>query len=73
MSMPSMLEKIAPTDPTGTLEKALERSLLNVDHNRPLPLLGLTLGEVPETHLIRIKPAFQGVGSVPGGSGECDE
>ena len=34
------------TDPAGTLEKALERNLLNVKHDRSLPLLDLTLGEV---------------------------
>jgi len=34
------------TDPAGTLEKALERNLLNVEHDRPLPLLDLTLGGV---------------------------
>ncbi len=35
------------TDLAGTLEKALERHPLNVKHDRPLPLLDLTLGEVP--------------------------
>ena len=34
------------TDPVGTLEKALERNLLKVEHDRPLPLLDLTFGEV---------------------------
>ncbi len=34
------------TDLVGTLKKALERNLLNVEHIRPLPLLDLTLGEV---------------------------
>jgi len=41
-----MLQKMTMTDLSGTLEKALERNLLNVEHDRPLPLLGLTLGEV---------------------------
>jgi len=35
-----------PTDPAGTLEKALERNLFNVSHDRPLPLLDFTLGGV---------------------------
>ena len=34
------------TDPAGTLEKALERILFNVRHDRRWPLLELTLGEV---------------------------
>ena len=34
------------TDPAGTLEKALERNLFNVRHDRRWPLLELTLGEV---------------------------
>jgi len=41
-----MLQKIAMTDPAGTLEKALGRNIFNVKHDRPLPLLDLTLGEV---------------------------
>jgi hypothetical protein len=41
-----LLQKIAITDPAETLEKALERNLLNVEHDRLLPMLGLTLGEV---------------------------
>ena len=42
----STLQKNRQTDPAGTLEKALERNLFNVRHDRPLPLLDLTLGEV---------------------------
>ena len=34
------------TDPAETLEKALERNLLNVEHDRQLTILDLTLGEV---------------------------
>jgi hypothetical protein len=34
------------TDPAGTLEKALERNLLNAKHGCSLPLLDLTLGEL---------------------------
>ena len=34
------------TDSVGTLEKALERNLLIDEHERLLPLLDLTLGEV---------------------------
>jgi hypothetical protein len=41
-----MLQKIAMTDLPGTLEKALERNLLNVKHDRPLPLLDPVLGDV---------------------------
>jgi hypothetical protein len=41
-----MLGKVAMTDPAGTLEKALERNLLNVKHDHPLPLLELNLSEV---------------------------
>jgi hypothetical protein len=42
----SACRQIAPVDPSGTLEKALERNLSKVKHHRPLPLLDLTLGEV---------------------------
>jgi hypothetical protein len=42
----STLQKIAKADPAGTLEKALERNLLKVKHDRLLTLLDLTLGEV---------------------------
>ena len=52
----------------GYAEKALERNLLDVKHHGPLPLLDFTLVEVLETHSIQIKPAFQGFGSVSGGS-----
>jgi hypothetical protein len=41
-----MLKKSVIADPAGTLEKALERNLFNVRHNRSLPLLDLTLGGV---------------------------
>jgi len=41
-----MLQKKTMTDPAGTVEKALERNLLNVEHDPPLPLIDLTLGEV---------------------------
>jgi hypothetical protein len=41
-----MLQKIAMTDPAGTLEKALGRNIFNVKHDHQLPLLNLTLGEV---------------------------
>ncbi len=44
--IPNVAKKIVVTDPAGTLEKALERNLLNVKHDRSLPLLNLTLGEV---------------------------
>jgi len=37
---------VAMTDPPGTLEEALERNILKVEHDRPLPLLDFTLGEV---------------------------
>jgi hypothetical protein len=54
-----MVQKIATTDPTGTLEaerqvpiqgwqtcQALERNLLKLKRDRPMALLDLTLGEV---------------------------
>jgi hypothetical protein len=41
-----MLQDIAMTDPAGTLEKALERNISTGKHDRLLPLLNLTLGEV---------------------------
>jgi len=55
-----MLQKITMTNPAGTLgahagsrriaagqfPKALERNLLKVEHDHPLPLLDLTFGEV---------------------------
>ncbi len=44
--IPNVAKKIVVTDPAGTLEKALERNLLNVQHDRPLPLLDLTFGGV---------------------------
>ena len=50
LSQPHCCKKIAMTDPTGTLEKALERNLLNVKHDRPWipPAAGLdhTFGDV---------------------------
>jgi len=75
-----MLQKIAITDSTGTLEKALERNLLKVKHDRPMvpPAAGLdlTLGEVLG-HPSHSNPApggtFQGVGSVSGGSAQCND
>ena len=39
--------KFPVTDPAGTLEKALERNLLEVEYDRSLPLLDLAFGEVP--------------------------
>jgi hypothetical protein len=45
-TIPQCCKKIALSDPAGTLEKALERNIFNVKHDRPLPLLDLTLGEV---------------------------
>jgi hypothetical protein len=45
-TLPQCCKQIAPVDPPGTLEKALERNLSNVKHPRPLPLLDLTLSEV---------------------------
>jgi len=60
------------TDPPGTLAKALERNLLNVTYDRPFPLLGLTLGQALGYPSDSNKPAFQGVGSVPGGSAQCN-
>ena len=75
-SLTSMLQKITMTDSAGTLEKTLERNLLKVDHNRPLPLLDLTFGEVygyPST----LNPAeggtFQGLGSVLAGAVQCND
>jgi hypothetical protein len=44
------------TDPPGTLEKALERHLMRVNPDLPLPLLNLILGEVPVTHPMSINP-----------------
>ena len=44
--------KNAIPDPVGTLEKALERNLLNVQHDSPLPLLAFSLGEASVTHSI---------------------
>jgi hypothetical protein len=46
MGKPQCCKIIAMTDPAGTLEKALERNLFNVRHDRQWPLLELTLGEV---------------------------
>ena len=45
----SLLRNNRQTDPAGTLDLragALERNLFNVRHDRPLPLLDLTLGGV---------------------------
>jgi hypothetical protein len=45
----STLQKNRQTDPAGTLDLragALERNLFNIRHDRPLPLLDLTLGGV---------------------------
>ena len=64
----SMLQKIAMTDSAGTLEKALERDLLNVKHGRPLPLRDFNWGRILRYPYNLNKPAFQGVGSVSGGS-----
>ena len=64
------------TDPAGTLEKVLERNLLNVEHDRPLSRLWRDwtslLVKSTLAHPISTKPAFQGVGSVPGGSVQCN-
>ena len=71
-----MLQKIAMTDPAGTLEKALERNLLKVEHDRPLPLLDLTFGEVhgyPSNLNPAVGGTFQGVGSVLGGAVQCND
>ncbi len=38
--------KTAPADSAGTLEKALERNLLDAKHGCPFPLLDFTLGEL---------------------------
>ncbi len=56
------------TDPAGTLERALERNLLKVEQDDLLPLLDLTVGEVRGYPCNLNEPAFQGVGSVLGGS-----
>jgi len=61
------------TESTGTLEKALERNLFEVRHDRLLPLLDFTLVTCSVTRTMSIKPAFQGVGSVPGGSAQCTD
>ena len=65
------------TDPAGTLEKALERNLLNVEHDRPLSRLRRDwtslLVKSTVAHPISTKPAFQGVGSVPGGVVQCTD
>ncbi len=45
---------------------------MNVKHDRPLPLRDLTLGEVFGYPSDSNKTAFQGVGSVPGGSAQCN-
>ena len=68
-----MLQKNAMADPAETLEKALERNLLNVEHDRPLPLLTSLLVKSSVSHPNPIKPAFQGVGSVPAGSAQCND
>jgi len=60
-------------DPAGTLEKALERNLLNVKHERPLPLLVLTLGELLVDLSNSRRPAFQGVGSDLAGAIQCND
>jgi hypothetical protein len=39
-------KEIAMADPAETLEKALERNLVNVEHDRALPVPDFTLGEV---------------------------
>jgi len=64
------------TDLAETLEKALERNLFNVKHGCPLSRLWRDwtslLVNSSVTHPNPIKPAFQGVGSVPGGSAQCN-
>jgi hypothetical protein len=61
----------------GHFQKALERNFLNVKHECPLPRLWRDwtslLVKSSVTHLNPIKPAFQGVGSVPGGSAQCND
>jgi hypothetical protein len=65
------------TDPAGTLKKALERNLLNVKHDYPLSRLWRDwtslLVKFSVTHPNPIKPAFQVVGSVPGGSAQSND
>jgi len=63
-----MLQKITMTDPAGTLEKALERNLLKVEHGHRYLCWTSLLVKSTVTHPISMKPAFQGVGSVPGGA-----
>jgi hypothetical protein len=61
------------TDTAGTLEKGLERAPLRVEHNRFLPLLDLTFGEV-SVNPSNVNPTsggtFQAVGGVPGRSAD---
>jgi hypothetical protein len=58
-----------------TLEEALERNLMNVGHQHSLPLPGITFGEAP-VGASNANPAsggtFQAVGSIPGGSLQCN-
>ena len=64
---------------TGPASRALERNLFNVRHDRPLPLLDLTLGEVPgylynfnKSRIPRCRLPAGRQGSVPGGSAHCN-
>jgi len=61
----------------GHFPKALERNLLNVKHDYSLSRLWRDwtspLVKSSVTHPNTIKPAFQGVGSVPGGSAQCND
>ena len=67
------------TDPARTLEKALERNLLNVEHDRLLSLLDLTLevhscpSNLNETGIPRRCLPAGRQGSVPGGSVQCND
>ncbi len=46
LSVPQILQITFMMDRTGTLEKALERNLLNVEHEFRLPLLNLSQSEI---------------------------
>jgi hypothetical protein len=71
----SMLQNLAERDTVGTLEEGLEPNLLNVERQHSLPLLDRTFGEV-QVDPSNVNPAsggtFQAVGSVPGGSLQCN-
>ncbi len=67
-----MLQKFVVIDPAGTLEKALERNLLNVNMIVHCLCWTSLLVKSSDVHPIPIKPVFRGVGSVPAGSAQCN-